>query len=171
MLGELGANNARVGATLGFNLHDNQYFKVSGEYLWQRINYSFVTGDEKEWVSQGALGAAYEFFYGGSIYQPMFGINGYVSSAGNKTLSDVPVLFTDSSGNITEFINTRRIAGSKAFGLGPGFSVMPWRNGKIGAILNYDKVHYDTIFSKLATMLSDLVKPSPLIKLSQIRLP
>lgn len=142
LLTEFGNNNVRVGATLGFQVFDSQYLKVSGEYLWQNIEYSFLSGNSKEWVNQGAVGAVYEYVHNNFA---ALDLTGYVSHANNKSLSDVT--FTP-IGSTTELDYNRRIAGSKAFGFGPGFSVMPWYNGKIGLIMNYDKVVYDTLYEK-----------------------
>jgi len=144
--GELGTNNARIGGTLGFRTYENQYLKVSGEYLWQKINYTFFTGNSKQWVNQGALGAAYEFVSDNLIYSPAFDLSGYMAYAANKNLSNVIVSAPGSASSITNIIYNRRIAGSKAFGFGPGVSIVPWYGSKVGVIFNYDKVNYDTVY-------------------------
>src|SRR5690349_19324285 len=59
--GEVGGRNYRIGATYGFMLTDFQRLKVSGEWLWQNITYSFFSSNPNVWVNQGALGLAYQY--------------------------------------------------------------------------------------------------------------
>lgn len=141
--GEAGVKNYRVGLTLGVKLAPEQRLKVSGEWLWQRINYSFYSGDTEQWVNQGAVGARYEYDFAGYMWYPQFDINGYYSHADSKNLSTVNGTFIMPNGLPNSFSDARRIAGSNAGGGSPGLSIAPWWGGRIGVDANYDSVTYD----------------------------
>ncbi len=141
--GEAGLKNFRVGGTLGWKQDENQRFKLTGEYLWQKITYAFFSGNSNQWVNQGAVGAAYQYNFFDVIYRPEFDLTGYVSHAPSKSLNPVTGILS-SGGVMTTFIDNRRIAGSNAAGISPGFALMPWQGGRVGAALNYDNVRYDT---------------------------
>lgn len=141
ILGELGPKNYRIGGTLGAVIEDDSYLKFSAEYLAQKITYAFLTGNTNEWVFQGALGAAYEYDMHGS-YDARFNIDGYMSYAPSKGLSDASATYTLNSTPIT-FSEGRRIAGSFAAGVSPGLSMLLWDGGRATVAGNYDNVRYD----------------------------
>jgi|SRR5579885_791553 hypothetical protein len=143
LAGEAGLRNFRIGGTLGWKLADNQRFKISAEYLWQKINFAFFSGDSEQWVNQGALGAAYQYDLE-YPYHPQFDLSAYISYAPSKTLSTVSGTYLDPFGNTVFYNDHRRIAGSNSNGISPGITISPWTGGKIGAELNYDNVRYDT---------------------------
>ncbi len=144
LAGEAGIKNFRVGGTIGFKLAENQLFKISAEYLWQKITYAFFSGDTNQWVNQGAVGAAYQYEFVDNSYKPQLGISGYFSHAPSKTLNDITGTYVNSQGFVTSFVDSRRIAGSNAAGVSPGISIAPWNGGRVGAEINYDNVRYDT---------------------------
>ena len=132
-----------MGGTLGWKLQDNQYLKVSAEYLWQDIKYSFNFGNTNQWVQQGAVGAGYLYEFLGYSYDPQFNLNAYLSHAPNKSLHNI-VRTSTVNGVPTQFTLQRRIAGSNGAGITPAVSVAPWQGGRVGLGLNYDNVRYDT---------------------------
>lgn len=144
LLGEAGLKNFRVGATWGWKLDENQRLKVSADYLYQQITYSFFSGNTDQWVSQESISAAYLYEFLGYDYNPAVGANAYLSHAPSDNLSTVHGTFTNSAGNRQTFADLRRIAGSNAGGISPMVSVDPWLGGRIGLELNYDNVRYDT---------------------------
>ena len=141
--GEVGVKNFRIGATLGLKIDQYQRFKVTGEYLWQRINYRFFSGDTERWVNQGAIGARYEYDFADTAYNPQFDINGFYSHAPSDNLGSRSGFIT-SGGVTSSFIDVRRIAGSNAGGVSPGLSIGPWDGGRVGVDVNYDNVSYNT---------------------------
>lgn len=146
--GELGVKNYRVSGTLGWDLPANQQLKVSAEYLWQRATYLFFSGNgEEEWVSQGAIGAAYEYGISCLPYDLAFDLNAYVSHARTKRLSSIAGVIVNNFGVTEGFLENRRIIGANAAGIAPGFSVRPWRGGRVEVDINYDKAFYDMSFS------------------------
>jgi hypothetical protein len=145
--GEAGLKNFRIGGTLGWKLAENQGFKVSGEYLWQKITYSFFSGNPDEWVQQGALGAAYQYDFLDYSYRPEFDVSAYVSHAPSKTLGTVTGTLLNAQGVQVPFTEARRIAGSNGAGIAPGLAFVPWQGGRVFADLNYDSVRYNKTFS------------------------
>ena len=141
--GEVGVKNFRIGATLGFRIDPTQRIKFTGEYLWQRINYHFFTGDTERWVNQGAVGGRYEYDFTDVAYNPQFDLNAYYSHAPSENLSNRGG-FTTVGGVATTFLDVRRLAGSDAGGASPGISFMPWDGGRLEIDANYDNVSYDT---------------------------
>src|SRR5258708_1514164 len=57
LAGEAGIKNFRVSGTAGWKIIENQYLKMTAEYLRQDITYAFYSGNTDQWVQQGALGA------------------------------------------------------------------------------------------------------------------
>lgn len=142
---EVGPRNYRVGGTVASKICCNQRLKVSGEYLWQNINYAFFDGNSFRWVDQGALGATYEYDLLGIRYNPTLDVNAYVSRASNKNAGTDTISLANPADPTTPLIFTdfRRIAGGTAEGISPGVTIEPWRGGRAGIDLNYDNVNYD----------------------------
>lgn len=140
--GELGWKNLRVGGTLGWKFDENQLFKLTADYLSQNITYSFFSDTTDQWMQQISFGGAYEYGFPSAAFMPQLDMNGYFSYAPSKTLSNRSGVFIMNSIPLV-FIEQRRIAGSSAFGIAPGFSVSPWNNSRIGLIFNYDNVYYN----------------------------
>ena len=128
---------------MGWKLTENQLFKLSTEYLLQRITYAFFSGDLDKWVQQGAVGAAYQYELAEYRLRPQFDLSAYVSRAPSVDLSSVSGIFMQNGMSIP-FTDNRRIAGSNGAGISPGLAIMPWRGGRLSAALNYDSVRYDT---------------------------
>lgn len=145
LLGEGGPRNVRLNATLGWYVQDNQLLALSGEFLRQNITYSFFSGNTREWVKQGAVGAYYRYALPQYRFSPELKIGGGYSHAPNKNLSTLRGNFFQ--GNIlTFYTDQRRIAGSDAYYFNPGIIITPWRGARVGAELNYDHVDYDELY-------------------------
>src|SRR5579872_2216521 len=84
-MGEAGGRNLRVGASVGVGWMDNQRFKLSGEYLWQEIEYAFFSNNQHSWVDQGALGARYEYDLNPTLrFKPQLNLGAYYADSGSK---------------------------------------------------------------------------------------
>jgi len=142
--GEGGPKNFRLGGSLGWRISDNQGLKVSAEYLLQKITYAFFSGNAGRWMAQGAVGAGYQYDILNASYNPQLDLAAYYSRAPSKTLSTVMGTFIDADHVTQNFVDARRIAGSKAAGISPGITVQPWAGTVAGVDLNYDNVRYDT---------------------------
>lgn len=146
VLGEAGLKNFRLGGTLGWKLEQNQYVKVSAEYLWQDITYNFFSGNTDQWVQQGAIGAGYLYEFTDVCYDPHFDLNAYLSHAPSKSLSAVKGVGVI-GGVKSNFTDQRHIAGSNGAGITPAVSIAPWVGSRAGLGLNYDNVRYNKKYS------------------------
>ena len=59
----------RANGTYGYALNDKSRIKVTGEYLRENLEFDYLTGDTKQRVVQGAIGAAYEYLLGGMVFK------------------------------------------------------------------------------------------------------
>lgn len=128
---------------LGVRIADNQRFKIAAEYLGQKLSYRFFDGDAEQWVTQAAVGAYYQYDFGGFL-RPQFDLSAYVSHAPSKSLSTRTGTTVSATGVQQVYTAFRRIAGSTAEGVSPGFTLQPWWGAAAGLDLNYDNVSYDT---------------------------
>lgn len=145
--GEAGPRNYRMGGTIGVTDFGSNRFKLSAEYLWQKINYAFFSSNAYEWMSQGALGGDYQYLFEDYLYSPGIDINAYVSRAPSKSLGNQVGAYTNSTGIITSYTDIRHIAGSNAYGASPGVTLKPWDGGSLGANAIYDNYRYKTIYT------------------------
>ena len=148
---EYGLKNLRGGGTVGWNILDAHRLKISGEYLWQRINYAYFSGNSHNWSNQGAVGGEYQYTMNQLRFNPQVGLSAYYANAGSTDQSIVSGTFVNSTGVSTSFTDTQRIAGSNASGISPGLTISPWRGGKAGLDLNYDNVRYDMKYEPTVT--------------------
>lgn len=143
---EASPNNFRLNGSFGWILKEDQKLKLSAEYLLQNIAYSYFSGNTRQWVQQGDLSADYRYALGEYtyLYNPQFDMTAYVSHSPGKSLRADSGFFVNKAGVINEFVDNKRIAGSSAGGISPGFMLSPWVGGNVGVYLNYDNVNYDT---------------------------
>jgi hypothetical protein len=133
LLGEAGEKNYRGSGTVGFLFGHSHYFKVSGEYLRQKLGYRFSSGKERRWLYQGAAGAAYEYRFD-MHWLSDASLAGFYSHAPNRHLKSV---------DCPNCIHLkRRIAGSDAGGGSIDLTFIPWGSGTISLAGNYDHVVY-----------------------------
>ncbi|MCD6040108.1 MAG: hypothetical protein K0S27_1508 [Gammaproteobacteria bacterium] len=138
---EGGPRHYRGNATLGWMLAQNHRIKFTGEYLWQKIDYSFYSGVTRQWVNQGAVGANYQYMLFDGVLNDLR-LDGYYSYAPSTNLSTLSGTFVSS--NTLSYTDQRRIAGSNAAGISPGFDLHPWYGARAVISMNYDNVHYHT---------------------------
>ncbi len=131
----------RINLTWGSQLSDTQLLKMTMEHLSQKIKFSFVTGNDKEWVSQNAYGVEYKFLRPKRVLNDV-DVKWYYSKAENIDLS--PVFYFQDN---VEWRNDRRIAGGIAQGGSAGVHFLPTRHTLIGTAVNYSSVHYDTRYN------------------------
>ena len=85
--GELGKNNIRVDGTVGWLFINDQRLKLSAEYLFQNITYSYFYGNTAQWVPQGTISADYQYELGryDYLFNPQINVNAYYSHSPSKT--------------------------------------------------------------------------------------
>lgn len=140
--GEAGFKNARLGGTFGWLILENHRLKVSGEYLFQNITYSFFAGTDKRWQSQGAMGADYQYDMSRFMpWHPQVGVNAYFANTASAALGTVAGTYMN-NGLPTFYGDQQRIAGSNSSAISPNLTLHPWATGKVGAELNYDNLRF-----------------------------
>ncbi len=145
---ELGIENLRGSVTFGWMIRENQRLKGTFELLSQQLKYTYFSGNEPNWISQGAIGADYAYGLG-MFYDSWVDLDVYYSHAQSKSITTEVGRYHDRAtpGLLTPFINRRHIAGSDAFGINPGFSLTPWFGTTVWMRLNYDWVDFNTHYS------------------------
>lgn len=141
--GEVGIKDLRIGGTWAWKLVNNQRFKLSAEYLSQRLTYAFFSGDSEQWVSQGAIGAGYEYDLSYMRFAPLFDMTAYYSHAPSKSLNNINGTLSTGAINLP-YTDIRRIAGSDALSFNPGLTFRFLPGTSAGFEVNYDNVQYDT---------------------------
>lgn len=136
--GEIGRRNYRGNATFGFLLGESHAFKVSGEYLSQRLRYHFRTGNEAKWVDQWAVGGAYRYDLCCNYLSDIEFSGYYAHSCGRNLKSE----FFD-GGRFEVF---RHVAGARAFGFTLGTTLLPWSGASLTVDGDYDDVCYHRHF-------------------------
>jgi hypothetical protein len=149
----LGFNNANAAAvelaagpkvfrgngTYGFALNDKNRIKITGEYLDENLDFDFYTGDTRQWMSQAAVGAAYQYWIGGGKFKDLQ-IGGHYSHAGSKNLSDQTIDLGDG----ISLLDQRRIAGGTDWNGTAEAGLHLWSHSLMNVGADYDKVRYDT---------------------------
>lgn len=143
LLGEAGLRNLRLGGTLGFEINNYQRLKFSGDYLTQKITYAFFSRNNDSWVQQGSISGAYQYDLAGGSLSPQFDLSAYVSYARDNALGTTTGNFVNQSGILQSFVNSKKIAGSLAYGVSPGLGMQLWHGNKTVLELNYDNVDYN----------------------------
>ncbi len=135
-LGEGGRRNFRFNGTFGLILNQDNRFKISGEYLQQKLKYRFSPGSAKRWVRQFATGATLQHDFCHPIIQSGE-ISGYCSYAPSRHLS------RETCG---DFRYLRRIAGSTSYGFDLGSTLRLWKDASLSLEAGYDRVVYHNRF-------------------------
>lgn len=148
IFGEAGGRNFRAGLTFGWNVGKNQRFKATGDYLWQRLDYGFFSGDEDYTAQQGSVSAAYQYDLADPRFQSKIGINGYFSYALDKSIGIITGQYLTPSQTLQPYSDLRRTTGARGRGISPAFSLVPWHGAVLTGEVNYDNVGYDQDYIK-----------------------
>lgn len=144
LAGEVGVKQLRIGGNLGWQAGANQRFKLTGEYIHQKISYHFAFGHTEQWVRQAALGALYQYHFCQAWFDPILDFRIYYSHAPSKNRGLLVVNSPNGQIPSAQFIfPLRRLAGSDAGGFAPGITIRPWCGALLETDLNYDHVHYE----------------------------
>jgi hypothetical protein len=122
-------------------LNDDNRVKLTGEYLREDLDFEFFTGTTRQWVDQGAVGAAYQHLFDGDRLKGLE-IGTHYSHAPSKNLSSQTIACPEcSSGTL---IDQRRIAGGDDWNGMAETALHLWRNSLLTVGGDYDRVRYDT---------------------------
>lgn len=141
--GEAAARNFRLSGTLGWKIGDNQRFKATAEYLWQKIAYGFFSGNSEYWAQQGTVGVVYQYDLANVAYNPQVGFNAYVLYSPSKTFGLDMGTFVNPNGITQNFTDNRRATGARGYGISPVASVTPWTGALLTGEVNYENIGYD----------------------------
>ena len=142
LLSEVGGKDFRLSGTLGWQFQDSQQIKVSGEYLWQRINYPFASHNSNQWFGQAAGAFDYQYLIN-YPFNPTFDLTAFISHTTTKTLDTVGGrIFRH--GVAVPYLAARRVAGAPAaVGASSGLEFDIWCGARGSLSVNYDNVRYD----------------------------
>ncbi len=139
-MGEIGPRNYRANATYARSINPCQRFKLSAEYLTQRLKYDFKSGDVKRWVNQVGVGGAYQYILNHPAFQSIDADLAY-AHAFHRNLRSKHIFFHDQQARLK-----RRIAGSDSILSYLGTTIELWHCAFISVGANYDSVAYHRIF-------------------------
>ncbi|MBX9732916.1 MAG: hypothetical protein K2X37_02555, partial [Chitinophagaceae bacterium] len=134
-----GTRVLRLNGTYGFALNDTNRIKFTTEYLLENLDFSFYTGDTRQWVDQGAIGASYQYLLDNDTFKNL-AIGSHYSHAPNKSLSDKTITYSDGS-TLTDY---RRIAGGDDWNGTAETALHLWPRSLLTVGGDYDRVRYDT---------------------------
>ena len=134
-----GSKVFRGNATYAYAFNDKNRFKVTGEFLRENLEFDYLTGDTRQWVNQGAVGAAYQYWLGGDLFKSLQ-VGSHYSHAGSKDLSDQTLVLD----NGTTILDQRRIAGGDDWNGTAETSMKLWPHSLVTVGGDYDRVRYDT---------------------------
>ncbi|PIR11358.1 MAG: hypothetical protein COV52_03990, partial [Gammaproteobacteria bacterium CG11_big_fil_rev_8_21_14_0_20_46_22] len=137
LIAEGGGKQYRFNGTWGMMLSKRQELKVSLDHLAQKMDFSFASGDSRDWVSQNALGLTYQFLLHQGWLRA-FNVNGFVSKANSKNLNSRDYVGDDGF----TYRNDRRIAGGEERSVQAGLTFLPTRWTAVDTTVNYQSVRY-----------------------------
>ncbi len=141
-LGEIGPKNFRGNATYGRSFATCQRFKLSAEYLAQKLKYHFIDHTREKWMNQIDFGGAYQYLFHSS---PFIGLDAEFAYAHafKHNFHKKNIIHHNQ-----EVTLRRRIAGSNAALGYIGTTLQLWHCGFLSAGADYDWVHFDRISHK-----------------------
>jgi len=134
-----GSQEFRGASTWGHALTDNLFFKISAEYLAQEPTFFFVSGQDSQWVGQGAVGADIKWWTPWRIGVNSVHASFLYAKARNEMLDKVIM-------NGAGLTNYRQVNGAQDWGGGVGVTVVPWASGELRLDLLVDSVFYENTF-------------------------
>ena len=132
-LGEYGAEQYRLGGTVGFGFNRLSQLKVSAERLGQRLPFQWNSATVNEDVHQDALGLGYQHLFESPFLQAI-NAGAYYAKAANES-------FTPSGGS-----NYLNIAGAASSGVNLGVDSLLSTSTLAAVKLYYDQVQYSNAF-------------------------
>ena len=136
----IGEEERRANITWGHQLYSNQRFKITYEFLEQKLPFSFASGDVEEWIRQNAVAFDYEILFKQSWFRSL-DLNGRYVKAKSKKLSSV--LFQN---NGLYFVNLRNIAGGEEEQGKLQATLLPSHTFELQPSINYGYLKYDRIY-------------------------
>lgn len=136
MLGEVGNRNLRGSLTYGARFSSTTRFKVSGEYLTQKLHYHFKSGHRDQWSHQYAVGGVFQAIITKSALQSIDLAAAYSHAFGHA-------LSPKATGNQ---IFKRHIAGSDGALTSASATFSLWKCAYLSLAANYDYIKFHRKF-------------------------
>lgn len=148
---EVGAEEARYLATLGYKINENNRVKITFEHFEQVLNFSFTSWSVKEKMSQQSAWLAYEYRVPNEFIE-FIQAKGYFTKAWSKDLSTVNLGTRDvviDTVTLYELYREtrdeyRRLAWGTKVGWELSVGLVPWKDGKLKVATNFESINYDT---------------------------
>ena len=137
VLFEAGRQNYRANGTVGYAFNDDCLGKVTGEYLTQKLGFSFCSVHEHHWVNQGAIGVAMLNYYKDSPIEWGFSY----SHSDKKNLSETVVPRQN-------VICEKKIAGSDGVRLFCGSDISLFDSSVLTGKIVYDYLKFNRTFQE-----------------------
>lgn len=139
-----GTHQFRTNTTYGLALTEHQRIKLTYDWLIQKLNFNFYTGDVTRWVNQHAVGGDYVYLFD-NAYLESIGFGGYYSHAINQHLSETIQLVPEEN---IKYIEQRRIAGANSMNVHTNMALHLWPHSRVTGGVNYDRVHFNTRYDR-----------------------
>jgi hypothetical protein len=133
---DAGAKERRINGTWATAISNHQRLKLSAEYLQQKMDFGFLSGEVNKWVGQQAYGLSYQYLLNNKFIQSI-NANSTYSTVKSQSLAN-KIMPNDS-----DWINVRRIAGGTDKSFSGGASFTPFSTTKLDLALDYDELTYD----------------------------
>lgn len=149
----MGQKTMRTNLTYGFSAYDKHLFKLTDDFLYQKLEFDFGAdfGKHEEGVYQNAIGAAYRYDVGGSFLKN-FELSSYFSYAPSKNSTFKPEPFTyvptDEEGTYRVVTFHGRLAGSTLYHQNVSIGVSPWQDGLLTFGADYERYEFDNKWTK-----------------------
>ena len=137
---EAGAKSNRVNGTLGYFADENNRFKISAEYLSQKLRFKFDDRDRdyheglRRWLHQFAIGGKYQYIFECPSCFSGLELGLFYSNSPGKKLSE--------HSEIDDSTLFRRIAGADNWQANAGFLFNPWRCARLTPYISYQQTTY-----------------------------
>lgn len=141
IFGELGRKNYRANGTYGFYFNPCSRFKITGEFLREKLGYNFSTGKVHKWLGQCAIGGNFEYLFSWIWFLKSVDVGGYYSRSQSKHLSTITCPITPYG--VPN--HKRHIAGSNGTFLTAGVTLIPWCDATLRLAADYDWLKYRRI--------------------------
>ena len=125
----------------GFDLTSNQRFIFSLGQLRQKLDFNFLSGNQKTSVRQDNIAGSYQYFLG-KDWLNAAEVNAYLSDTGSITLGD-KTYFTDTASLYELWSDRRRIAGGRVTGAQGRLVFTPTSKTTIKVGLGAERLTYD----------------------------
>jgi len=127
----------------GFNLDPRQRLIFSFDRLRQNLEFNFVSGADRTWMTQNSGGVSYQYQLGQSLVQQLE-FNTYLADTSSRNLA--AKTYTVDTATLFELWNDpRRIAGGRVAGVQGRIGLSPLQGSNVKLSLGAERLVYDLL--------------------------